>query len=232
MAISGGFALSSQRPRATNALLSFACSQPFGVPLCPRLYHDAVSRASSEHGSPCGVGLGATSNFGRRENLGLRPRSPRFEGHVPAHPTTSPLPPLQLHESAPDNATRVMSATAKEVKKDKHVQQGPVHYPFWFGGSASCCAVFLTHPLDLGEWVLYAKVLDSFANVLQSRLNPPGRSPLALSAYCPKVRLQTQPHGAERRNMGQMFVHVAQGSGLRGLYKGVCQSHLEHANTG
>lgn len=26
-----------------------------------------------------------------------------------------------------------------------------VHYPFWFGGSASCCAAAVTHPLDLGE---------------------------------------------------------------------------------
>lgn len=26
-----------------------------------------------------------------------------------------------------------------------------VHYPFWFGGSASCCAAAVTHPLDLGK---------------------------------------------------------------------------------
>jgi dicarboxylate transporter 10 len=25
-----------------------------------------------------------------------------------------------------------------------------VHYPFWFGGSASCFAAGVTHPLDLG----------------------------------------------------------------------------------
>ncbi|KAK9574331.1 Mitochondrial dicarboxylate transporter [Aspergillus fumigatus] len=24
-----------------------------------------------------------------------------------------------------------------------------VHYPFWFGGSASCFAAMVTHPLDL-----------------------------------------------------------------------------------
>ncbi|KAF7620653.1 dicarboxylate transporter [Aspergillus bombycis] len=24
-----------------------------------------------------------------------------------------------------------------------------VHYPFWFGGSASCFAAAVTHPLDL-----------------------------------------------------------------------------------
>jgi dicarboxylate transporter 10 len=27
-----------------------------------------------------------------------------------------------------------------------------VHYPFWFGGSASCFAAAVTHPLDLGEF--------------------------------------------------------------------------------
>lgn len=28
---------------------------------------------------------------------------------------------------------------------------GKVHYPFWFGGSASCFAAGVTHPLDLGK---------------------------------------------------------------------------------
>lgn len=27
-----------------------------------------------------------------------------------------------------------------------------VHYPFWFGGSASCFAAGVTHPLDLGRF--------------------------------------------------------------------------------
>ena len=30
-----------------------------------------------------------------------------------------------------------------------------VHYPFWFGGSASCFAACVTHPLDLGEFVAF-----------------------------------------------------------------------------
>ena len=34
-------------------------------------------------------------------------------------------------------------------KQDKNVQHGPIHYPFWFGGSASCFAASVTHPLDL-----------------------------------------------------------------------------------
>ncbi|EKV12467.1 hypothetical protein PDIG_43910 [Penicillium digitatum PHI26] len=28
-----------------------------------------------------------------------------------------------------------------------------VHYPFWFGGSASCFAASVTHPLDLGRFL-------------------------------------------------------------------------------
>jgi hypothetical protein len=27
-----------------------------------------------------------------------------------------------------------------------------IHYPFWFGGSASCFAACVTHPLDLREF--------------------------------------------------------------------------------
>lgn len=31
--------------------------------------------------------------------------------------------------------------------KDAHI-----HYPLWFGGSASCFAACVTHPLDLREF--------------------------------------------------------------------------------
>lgn len=43
-----------------------------------------------------------------------------------------------------------MSKAAREAIKDKDVRVKPVHYPFWFGGSASCMAACVTHPLDLG----------------------------------------------------------------------------------
>jgi len=43
-----------------------------------------------------------------------------------------------------------MSNTAKEVIKSKDVRKRTIHYPFWFGGSASCFAACVTHPLDLG----------------------------------------------------------------------------------
>lgn len=39
---------------------------------------------------------------------------------------------------------------SKNPPQDKSVQpQGPIHYPLWFGGSASCFAACVTHPLDL-----------------------------------------------------------------------------------
>ncbi|KAF2114694.1 mitochondrial carrier domain-containing protein [Lophiotrema nucula] len=41
--------------------------------------------------------------------------------------------------------------SAPELKKsnDKDVKKAPIHYPFWFGGNASCLAACFTHPLDL-----------------------------------------------------------------------------------
>ncbi|KAF2017027.1 mitochondrial carrier [Aaosphaeria arxii CBS 175.79] len=81
--------------------------------------------------------------------------------------------------------------SAAEVKKDQDVKKAPIHYPFWFGGSASCCAALFTHPLDLI-----------------------------------KVRLQTQAHDGPRRNMLQMFVHVAKDDGVRGLYRGLSAAQL------
>ena len=53
-----------------------------------------------------------------------------------------------LPVSSADNALAQMAATAKEVMSD--ARKKPVHYPFWFGGSASCFAACVTHPLDLG----------------------------------------------------------------------------------
>lgn len=40
-----------------------------------------------------------------------------------------------------------------------------IHYPFWFGGSASCFAATVTHPLDLGKRaLLYFPEVKEFAN--------------------------------------------------------------------
>ncbi|KAI7664067.1 hypothetical protein KC318_g7952, partial [Hortaea werneckii] len=81
--------------------------------------------------------------------------------------------------------------STSEQNKTKDVQHGPIHYPLWFGGSASCFAACVTHPLDLL-----------------------------------KVRLQTQPHGVERKSLGQMAVHVVKGDGFSGLYRGLSASLL------
>lgn len=39
--------------------------------------------------------------------------------------------------------------SASELRKSQDVKKTPIRYPFWFGGSASCFAACLTHPLDL-----------------------------------------------------------------------------------
>lgn len=41
--------------------------------------------------------------------------------------------------------------SSAELSKSEDVARKPVSYPFWFGGSASCCATLFTHPLDLGK---------------------------------------------------------------------------------
>ncbi|KAF2404861.1 mitochondrial carrier [Trichodelitschia bisporula] len=90
-----------------------------------------------------------------------------------------------------------MATTAAQVKKDASPRTRTIAYPFWFGGSASCFAACVTHPLDLGA--------------------PP------LTRI--KVRLQTQHHGT-RLNMAQMFRHIVVSDGLKGLYSGLSASLL------
>jgi len=53
------------------------------------------------------------------------------------------------------NGRRDMSSSATNTTRDhsKHQAQH-VHYPFWFGGSASCFAAAVTHPLDLSMKIL------------------------------------------------------------------------------
>lgn len=56
--------------------------------------------------------------------------------------------------------TELMPAVTEQQQQPQHQllqQQQPqkkvvkkIHYPFWFGGSASCFAAAVTHPLDLG----------------------------------------------------------------------------------
>jgi hypothetical protein len=38
-----------------------------------------------------------------------------------------------------------------------------IRYPFWFGGSASCFAACVTHPLDLGLYKV--QIFNNIANI-------------------------------------------------------------------
>jgi dicarboxylate transporter 10 len=46
----------------------------------------------------------------------------------------------------------------EQSKANSSVKKGTLHYPFWLGGSSSCFAAGVTHPLDLGE--IYTLLLD------------------------------------------------------------------------
>ncbi len=79
-----------------------------------------------------------------QQNLRLRGRS--------QNPTFF-VPPLLFLSSAQSerNGRRDMSSSGTGRQKDHSFNPSHqhVHYPFWFGGSASCFAAAVTHPLDL-----------------------------------------------------------------------------------
>ncbi|KAK2790312.1 Mitochondrial dicarboxylate transporter [Emmonsiellopsis sp. PD_33] len=84
------------------------------------------------------------------------------------------------------------------MARSDNAQQSPakLHYPFWFGGSASCFAAAVTHPLDL------VKVILSHS-----------------------VRLQTRRPG-DPTGMLRTIVHVVKNNGVLGLYNGLSASLL------
>lgn len=55
-----------------------------------------------------------------------------------------------------EQCSKRRASMSKAEAKSKDIQHGPIHYPLWFGGSASCFAACVTHPLDLsksrGHW--------------------------------------------------------------------------------
>lgn len=75
---------------------------------------------------------------------------------LPSQPLPSPLLLSRNASCLPDST---MAAAAGKVKTEEAPAQRPasaakkIHYPFWFGGSASCFAAGVTHPLDLGKFV-------------------------------------------------------------------------------
>ncbi|KAI9718275.1 MAG: hypothetical protein M1812_004265 [Candelaria pacifica] len=100
-----------------------------------------------------------------------------------------------------------MSSMSTSKRKSHDVQQNQhLHYPFWFGGSASCFAACVTHPLDL------VKVASQF-------LIPPNQ------AHKPQVRLQTASQDAPKK-MFSTFTQILKNDGFLGLYSGLSASLL------
>jgi hypothetical protein len=74
----------------------------------------------------------------------------------------APSPTLLHSFVSPDSRPFEMADSGKMLEAPvAHTRMAPVstpaqsksrkvHYPFWFGGSASCFAAAVTHPLDLG----------------------------------------------------------------------------------
>ena len=48
---------------------------------------------------------------------------------------------------------KLSAEQAKELSRKKQSEKEHMRYPFWFGGSASCFAACVTHPLDLGTFL-------------------------------------------------------------------------------
>ena len=148
-----------------------------------------------------------------------------------AHPILSlfiiSLPPLPTSLSQ-RNARGDMSSTGTSRQKDHSIQTPHhIHYPFWFGGSASCFAAAVTHPLDLSTSAKpYQENTERFK---ANRVNSKGRGrtlgrPEA-QAYSMQVRLQTRaPDGP--KGMFGTFVHILKTDSALGLYSGVGLPHL------
>jgi hypothetical protein len=82
-----------------------------------------------------------------------------------------------LHAASVQTVT-IMTAftsqrTSAELAKseDVVVVSKPVHYPFWFGGSASCFATLFTHPLDLGRFLRAPYCYRTNTRISQGTLN-------------------------------------------------------------
>ena len=140
----------------------------------------------------------------------------------------TPTPYLLLVASPSQrNARGDMSSTGTSRKKDHSIQSAHhIHYPFWFGGSASCFAAAVTHPLDLSTSARPYQDKTEYSKA--NRVNSKGRDeplrPPEAQAYSLQVRLQTRaPDGP--KGMFGTFVHILKTDGALGLYSGVCLPH-------
>jgi len=107
-------------------------------------------------------------------------------------------------------AMKALSRKGASASQDNQSRPVQIHYPFWFGGSASSMAACVTHPLDLG--------MSMTPQVLM-------RTREAENCRTVKVRLQTRA-GDMPKSMSGTFVHIVKHDGLRGLYSGLSASLL------
>lgn len=59
------------------------------------------------------------------------------------------------------NASEKPKDTARDVVAKPKAGNSPIHYPFWFGGSAAAAAAVVTHPLDLVKVRLQTRAPDA-----------------------------------------------------------------------
>lgn len=69
--------------------------------------------------------------------------------------------------SSPESSAK---AAVKAEKREQRQKKSSVRYPFWFGGSASSMAACVTHPLDLGTFIIsYPYRIVFMLTTMQSR---------------------------------------------------------------
>ncbi|EAA27727.2 mitochondrial carrier [Neurospora crassa] len=84
--------------------------------------------------------------------------SPSDSKQTAAASVTKPAAQAIMDKQTMTSDKPVVAATTTKTKKSK---QQTIHYPFWFGGSASSMAATVTHPLDLVKVRLQMRTGDA-----------------------------------------------------------------------
>ncbi|KAK7229062.1 hypothetical protein V2G26_001232 [Clonostachys chloroleuca] len=82
-------------------------------------------------------------------------------------------------------------AEQKAEKREQRQKKSAIHYPFWFGGSASSMAACVTHPLDL---VKVRKNHDGHISEIATPSSPTAKLLKTLNALRTIARTHTYPH--------------------------------------
>ncbi|KAI5289355.1 Mitochondrial dicarboxylate transporter [Ascosphaera aggregata] len=116
------------------------------------------------------------------------------------------------HDSS-NAASATASSSIGASQQIIHHQPPPsmkkIHYPFWFGGSSSCFAAMVTHPLDLDA----------------ASYGPTRGIRHADELHSLQVRLQTRGPG-DPTGMLRTMVHIVKNHGVLALYSGLSASLL------